>query len=108
MRVLFDVQRAYHFQAAYRKLHKTGFRVWLLCCVAVLFCSTPLLSVFVTLLYKITNERKVRDMQMYVKRSKNHVKQISKCRYSGFLSSEQNLRQSFNGISHFMIVTKMT
>lgn len=39
MRVLFDVQRAYHFQAAYRKLHKTGFRVWLLCCVAVLFCS---------------------------------------------------------------------
>lgn len=54
-------------------------------------------------------KKRIRDMQMYVKMSKNHVKQISKCRCSGFLSFKQKLRKiyMFNYISHFMIVTKM-
>lgn len=40
-------------------------------------------------------KKRIRDMQMYVKMSKNHVKQISKCRCSEFLSFEQKLRKIY-------------
>lgn len=82
--------------------------------VSMLHCNFILFYSFaVCICDSIVQNHKLEKSARYAmysvcKNLKNRVKQISKCRYSGLLSFEQKLRKSFNAISHYMIVTKMT
>lgn len=53
-------------------------------------------------------KKRIRDMQMYVKLSKNHVNRYQNVDVPDFCHlNKSDARYIFNYISHFLIVTKM-